>query len=128
MDTFHGHGVRLLLMSTRTGGVGLNLACASRVILYDAEWNPAHDAQVVVPVPPPPPPPPCARAPALALLRSRRRVSCCAIAQAVCRAYRYGQPRPVFIYRLVAEGIEECMYRQQVRRLFPCRFGAGRSR
>ena len=35
--------------------------------------------------------------------------------QAVYRAYRYGQTRPVYVYRLIAEGFEQCMYRQQVR-------------
>ena len=78
VDTFHGHGVRLLLMSTRTGGVGLNLACASRVILYDAEWNPAHDAQVFVPVPPPPPLPPGRRR------RRRRRWATAAFTSPSC--------------------------------------------
>ena len=46
----------------------LDLAAASRVIVFDANWNPSHDLQ------------------------------------AVYRAYRYGQTRPVFVYRLIAEG------------------------
>lgn len=37
--------------------------------------------------------------------------------QAVYRAYRYGQSRPVFVYRLISEGLEQCMYRQQVVKL-----------
>eukprot|EP00977_Amphora_coffeiformis_P014673 scaffold4162_cov162-Amphora_coffeaeformis.AAC.6 len=34
-----------LLMTTRTGGVGLNLTGANRIILYDPDWNPQTDAQ-----------------------------------------------------------------------------------
>lgn len=34
-----------MLMTTRTGGVGLNLTGANRIILYDPDWNPQTDAQ-----------------------------------------------------------------------------------
>ncbi|KAL7551243.1 hypothetical protein ACHAWF_014429 [Thalassiosira exigua] len=34
-----------LLMTTRTGGVGLNITGANRVLLYDPDWNPQTDAQ-----------------------------------------------------------------------------------
>lgn len=34
------------LLSSKSGGVGLNLIGASRLILYDCDWNPANDAQV----------------------------------------------------------------------------------
>lgn len=33
------------LMTTKTGGVGLNVTGANRVILYDPDWNPQTDAQ-----------------------------------------------------------------------------------
>ena len=33
------------LMTTKTGGVGLNITGANRVILYDPDWNPQTDAQ-----------------------------------------------------------------------------------
>ena len=33
------------LLTTRTGGVGLNLTGADRIILYDPDWNPQTDAQ-----------------------------------------------------------------------------------
>jgi len=34
-----------MLMTTRTGGVGLNLIGANRIVLYDPDWNPQTDAQ-----------------------------------------------------------------------------------
>lgn len=34
-----------LLLTTRVGGLGLNLTGADRVLLFDADWNPATDAQ-----------------------------------------------------------------------------------
>lgn len=33
------------LLSAKSGGVGLNLVGASRLILFDCDWNPANDAQ-----------------------------------------------------------------------------------
>jgi len=33
------------ILSTRSGGVGMNLTGADTVIFYDADWNPAMDAQ-----------------------------------------------------------------------------------
>ncbi|PAA57391.1 hypothetical protein BOX15_Mlig013427g1, partial [Macrostomum lignano] len=38
-------GGRVLLLSTKAGGVGLNLTGASDLILFDIDWNPANDAQ-----------------------------------------------------------------------------------
>lgn len=35
------------LLSTKAGGVGLNLTGASRLILFDLDWNPALDAQAM---------------------------------------------------------------------------------
>jgi SNF2 family DNA or RNA helicase len=37
--------VFLFILTTRTGGIGINLTGADTVIFYDSDWNPAMDAQ-----------------------------------------------------------------------------------
>ncbi|KAA8500058.1 putative DNA helicase INO80 [Porphyridium purpureum] len=62
----------VFLLSTRAGGVGINLTAADTVIFFDSDWNPTVDAQ------------------------------------AMDRAHRLGQERPVTVYRLIAKNtIEE---------------------
>jgi SNF2 family DNA or RNA helicase len=36
------------ILSTRSGGVGVNLTGADTVIFYDSDWNPTMDAQAQV--------------------------------------------------------------------------------
>ncbi|GJN68631.1 hypothetical protein PLICBS_002674 [Purpureocillium lilacinum] len=60
------------LLSTRAGGLGINLMTADTVVIFDSDWNPQADLQ------------------------------------AMARAHRIGQKRPVNIYRLVSkETVEE---------------------
>ncbi|KAH6932353.1 hypothetical protein HPB50_004882 [Hyalomma asiaticum] len=37
----------VFLLSCKAGGVGLNLVGASRIVLYDVDWNPANDLQAM---------------------------------------------------------------------------------
>ncbi|KAK2600300.1 hypothetical protein QQS21_004941 [Conoideocrella luteorostrata] len=59
------------LISTKAGGVGLNIQGANRVVIFDISWNPMNEQQ------------------------------------AVGRAYRIGQTKPVTVYYLVTAGTFE---------------------
>ena len=61
----------VFLISTRAGGLGINIPGANRVILADFGFNPTWEEQ------------------------------------AIGRAYRLGQPKPVYVYQLVAAGTYE---------------------
>ncbi|XP_010900332.1 probable global transcription activator SNF2L1 isoform X1 [Esox lucius] len=61
----------IFMLSTRAGGLGINLATADVVILYDSDWNPQVDLQ------------------------------------AMDRAHRIGQKKPVRVFRLITDNTVE---------------------
>ena len=73
--------IKVILISTKAGNMGINLQAANRVVLFDCSWNPVHDLQ------------------------------------AIYRAYRLGQQKKVFVYRLISAGsMEEKIYKRQVQK------------
>ena len=46
IDTFNDDpSIFVFLLTTRTGGLGVNLTGADRIIIYDPDWNPTTDTQ-----------------------------------------------------------------------------------
>ena len=43
-----GSAIFAFLLSTRAGGVGINLVAADTCILFDSDWNPQNDLQVMM--------------------------------------------------------------------------------
>jgi ATP-dependent DNA helicase len=84
IDAFNAEGQSsnnhfIFLLSTRAGGLGINLASADTVVLFDSDWNPHQDSQ------------------------------------AMDRAHRIGQTKPVVVYRLLTTGsVEIAMMEKQI--------------
>ncbi|KAK6458558.1 helicase [Scheffersomyces xylosifermentans] len=45
VNQFNKTGIQVFLLSSKSGGMGLNLVGASRLILFDNDWNPSIDLQ-----------------------------------------------------------------------------------
>ncbi len=85
IDHFNAPGSEdyCFLLSTRAGGLGINLMTADTVIIFDSDWNPQADLQ------------------------------------AMARAHRIGQVKPVSVYRLVSKDTieEEILERARNKRM-----------
>ena len=69
---------KIFLLSTRAGGLGINLVASNIVIFLDSDWNPQMDLQ------------------------------------AMDRAHRIGQKKPVFVYRLISKNtVDELIIEKQ---------------
>jgi hypothetical protein len=79
VEAFKRPDVTAMLLTTRAGGVALNLVEATVVILLDCHWNPCHELQ------------------------------------AIFRAFRIGQVRPVTVLRLLVAGTAELAVRDRQR-------------
>ena len=44
---FNDFEVKILLLTTKVGGLGLNLSCANVVIMFDHDFNPMNDLQAM---------------------------------------------------------------------------------
>lgn len=93
----------LFLLSSKAGGVGLNLVGASHLVLYDIDWNPANDMQVIQTQP-------CTLCiyPLEGALHVLTFLFCTLSIwnhnQAMARVWRDGQKKTVHIYRLLTAG------------------------
>ncbi|GAB1288312.1 DNA repair and recombination protein RAD54B [Apodemus speciosus] len=107
----------IFLLSSKAGGVGLNLIGGSHLILYDIDWNPATDIQtgfLCVALLGCPGTHSVDQA-GLELRNLLASASQVLGLKAMSRVWRDGQKHPVHIYRLLTTGtIEEKIYQRQI--------------
>lgn len=117
VDDFNSDpGKFVFLISTKAGGVGLNITSANKVVIFDPHWNPSYVCFALFP-----------RQNLQACFHWHGRhgfvlCTCRSLLtfmtqdlQAQDRAYRIGQRRNVEVYRLVSAGtIEEIVYARQI--------------
>lgn len=46
LSSLQDKSIFIFLLTTKVGGLGVNLTGANRVIIYDPDWNPSTDTQV----------------------------------------------------------------------------------
>ncbi|KAL9716756.1 chromatin remodeling complex Adenosinetriphosphatase [Leucoagaricus gongylophorus] len=93
----------IFLLTTRAGGLGINLTTADIVVLYDSDWY-VYLLRLL------------AHAPADANMNPRRNPQ--ADLQAMDRAHRIGQTKQVYVFRFVTEGsVEERMLERAAQKL-----------
>lgn len=44
-NTMQSDRLQVFLLTTRVGGLGINLTAANKVIIFDPDWNPMVDVQ-----------------------------------------------------------------------------------
>lgn len=47
LTTSHSDDIFVFILSTKAGGLGINLTAADTVVFYDHDWNPSNDAQAM---------------------------------------------------------------------------------
>lgn len=94
-------------LSTKAGGLGIDLIGANRAIIFDASWNPSNDVIIIV-----------TSNHFSYLFLTLFKISISKQTQSVFRVYRLGQTKKCHIYRFTTLGtMEEAIYKRQVTKI-----------